>query len=401
MTGDCQNTAEGLANGVAGALHAVDCVAGEATTLAFERLFGSGGALLSTLTVLLTLYVGFFALNLLTGRGGLGVRFLAPRMMTLGLVLTFATSWAAYSTVVWNLAIGAPDQIAGIVTGEAGSATRLFAEKIDVVFAALLQASPQGSGAQAQAAAPSAFSPEGMMWLGAMLFLLGTLGVLVTARIALAVLVMTGPVFVVLALFEGTRGLFAGWIKGLVLLALVPLFAVLGGTIMLELAVPVMTALLATPGQIDPQAAMAFFLVGAVHAALMVIVLKVLGTMVGGWTVFGLAAQRGTEGDDMARSPGAERVAASVAAPERAAGRGEAERRIPAAAFASPAAMGHVAPAAAASDQRSRITVQGLAPSPAIAPAPAASHSRTRGIGVRFRKPAARPLRSHATGTRP
>ncbi len=64
------------------------------------------------------------------------------------------------------------------------------------------------------------------------------MGLLVTARIGLALLLALGPIFVVLALFDGTRGLFTGWLKGLVMLALAPLFAVLGGTIMLELAVP-------------------------------------------------------------------------------------------------------------------------------------------------------------------
>ena len=51
-----------------------------------------------------------------------------------------------------------------------------------------------------------------------------------------------GPIFVVLALFPGTRGLFVGWLKGVVLMALAPLFAVLGGSLMLELAVPVLSA---------------------------------------------------------------------------------------------------------------------------------------------------------------
>lgn len=396
-TAMCEDAATGVANGVAGALQAVDCVAGQATTAAFGRLFGQGGALLSTLTVLLTLYVGFFAINLLTGRGSLGVRALAPKMMTLGLILTFATSWAAYSTVVWNLAVGAPDQIAGIITGSQGSATSLFAQKIDVVFNALLQASPQDAAAQAKAP-PSAFSPEGMMWLGGMLFLLGTVGVLVTARIALAVLVMLGPVFVVMALFDGTRGLFAGWLKGLAMLALVPLFAVLGGSIMLELAVPVLSALLLTPGQIDPQAAMAFFVVGAVHAALMVMVMKVLGTMVGGWTVFGLAAPKGEAKGGDARVP-AMQAAAAAAAPAGAAAN---DRRIPAASFGPPAAAAS-APAAASADPRSRaiagqVHVPGFA---APAATSSATSSRARGVGARFRAPAPRPHRPSATGTRP
>ncbi|TMM46240.1 type IV secretion system protein [Qipengyuania marisflavi] len=281
----CQQAAQGVGNGVAAALRGVDCVAGEASAAAFGRLFASGGSLGTVLTILLTLYVAFFGFALLTGRSNVGVRALIPRMMTLGLVLVFATSWVAYQSVVWNLAIGTPDYLAGVLTGTNGSATQVFAQKIDVVFVAIQEA----SGGSEEF---SAFSPEGMMWLGAMLFMLGTVGLLVTTKIALGVLVALGPVFVVMALFNGTRGLFTGWVKGVTMCALAPLFAVLGGSVMLELAVPILGALTATPGQVDPQAGMAFFMIGAVHVALMVLVLKVAGAMVAGWSVFGLQPVR-------------------------------------------------------------------------------------------------------------
>ena len=46
---------------------------------------------------------------------------------------------------------------------------------------------------------------------------------LVVCRLALAALLILGPVFIVLALFEGTRGLFEGWLKSVAMFALVPL----------------------------------------------------------------------------------------------------------------------------------------------------------------------------------
>ncbi|WP_324826725.1 type IV secretion system protein [Qipengyuania zhejiangensis] len=281
----CQQAAEQVGNGVASALKGVDCVAGEASAAAFGRLFAPGGSLGTVLTIVLTLYVALFGFALLTGRTNVGVRSLVPRMATLGIVLTFATSWIAYQSFVWNLAIGTPDYLAGILTGTSGGATQVFAQKIDVVFLAIQEASAGGEDF-------SAFSPEGMMWLGAMLFMLGTVGLLVTTKIALGVLVALGPIFVVMALFNGTRGLFTGWVKGVVMCALAPLFAVMGGSVMLELAVPVLGALTATPGQVDPQAGMAFFMIGAVHVALMILVLKVAGAMVAGWTVFGLTPSK-------------------------------------------------------------------------------------------------------------
>lgn len=386
MSVACDQAAGNAAGGVAAALRAVDCIAGETTAQAFGRMFAPGGALLTVLTILLTLYVAFFAISLLLGRTSLGVRSLTPRMMLLGLVLTFVTSWVAYSQVVWNLAIGGPDELATIITGAQGSATQVFAQKIDVVFAAIQQA---GQGGKADV---SAFSPEGMMWLGAMLFLLGTVGVLVTARIALAVLVALGPIFVVMALFDGTRGLFTGWLKGVVMLAITPLFAVLAGSVMLELAVPVLAALVATPGQIDPQAAMAFFLVGSVHVALMIMVLKVAGTMVSGWRVFGLVPGKGADGRP-AYTASAPYVSATVAPAQAAAAQaasGAAERRIPVSAFAT-APAANDSPSAGGGGRRDTVVInQAPATASGQQPGEPSAISRARGIGSRFRAPAPR-----------
>jgi len=283
MSANCSQVTEGVGSGVAAALAAVDCEASQITAQTFGRLFASGGELGMVLTILLTLYVAFFAISLMIGRSNLSVRALLPKMLTLGLVLTFSTSFAAYQGFFWNIFIGGPDYLAGVLTGMGGngSATMVFAQKLDVVFQAVQKASNGQSDIDM-------FSPPGMMWMGALLLLLGTVGLLVTARIGLALLMAIGPIFVVLVLFNGTRGLFTGWLKGLVMLAITPILAVLGGSIMLELAVPVLANLAQFQGNIDPQAAMAFFLIGAVHFALMLMLFIVSAKMVSGWQVFGL-----------------------------------------------------------------------------------------------------------------
>lgn len=380
----CQQALEGVGAGVAASLRAVDCVASGVTTQAFGRLFAPGGSLVPVLTILLTLYVAFFAISLLLGRSRLGVRSLTPRMITLGLVLTFATSWLAYQSVVWNLAIGGPDWLATMVTGSDGSATTVFADKLDVVFAAIQQAS-QGTEGDV-----SAFSPAGIMWLGAMLLLLGTVGVLVTARIALAVLVALGPIFVVMALFDGTRGLFTGWLKGVVMLAMTPVFAVLGGSVMLEIAVPVLGALNSAPGEINAQAAMAFFLVGAVHCALMVMVIKVTTTMVGGWTVFGLARDRMPRDEGLGVPAPVPVLAPLPVADPYAQPQSAAPRRIDISGVATAAAANDTAPGqpGVAASRETRV-VAGASGGGQVAPLSTAN-SRTRGIGNRFRAPGAR-----------
>jgi type IV secretion system protein VirB6 len=373
---------EEVGSGIAASLAGVDCVALGTTQAAFARLFGTGGALVPALTILLTLYVGFFAFQLLTGRSNVGVNALTPRMMTIGLVLTFATSWIAYSQVVWNLALGAPNEIASILTGTRGSATMVFAQKVDILLAAIGEASGMGPKSETPG---SIVSPEGMLWMGATMLLLGTAGVLVTTRIAMAVLIAIGPIFVVLALFTGTRGLFTGWLKGLVLLAIAPVFAVLGGSLMLELAIPVVRQLAPVPGAIDPRAAMAFFLIGAVHVALMAMVMKVAATMVAGWSVFGLTASA----EERKSGGGSSRIAAAAA---------------PAASQAQPQSAGSsrhinlsgVGTAYAANDRggfgsHSRETViRTVGERTATSGSAASALSRARGIGSRFRAAPAR-----------
>jgi len=268
----------GASAGIAASLKAVDCMSAEATQSAFTRLFGQHGALLPALTILLTLYVALFALLLLTGRARLSVGSLTPKMVMVGLVLTFTTSWVAYQGVVWNLAVGAPDQITGVLLGTTGSATQLFGDRIDILFNAIAEV----------ATATQTPGAGDLMMLSAMLLMLGTVGILVLARIALAILLSVGPVFITLILFSGTRGLFAGWLRAVVLMAITPLFAVLGGVLILELAVPVVAGLRAADG-IDIRAAMALFVVAAVHCGLMLLAIGVAATMVGGWRVFGLA----------------------------------------------------------------------------------------------------------------
>ena len=379
----CQQAAEQVGNGVAAALRGVDCMAGEASAAAFGKLFASGGALSYALTALLTIYIAVFGFLLLTGRTNIGVSSLVPRMMTLGLVLTFATNWVAYQSVVWNLFVITPDWLAGVLTGAQGSATDVFAQKIDVVFLAIQEASGSENDF-------SAFSPKGMMWLGAMLFMLGTVGLLVTAKIVLGILVALGPVFVVLALFNGTRGLFTGWLKGLVMCALAPLFAVLGGSIMLELSVPILSALTANPGTVPAQAGMAFFMIGAVHVALMVMVFKVASAMVSGWSVFGLVRSAETASATPAAPPApAPQVVQPLAQAQAATQASEQARRINVSAVATGAAANDSA-GTVSRTTKVYATASGGAQTGPVSQGP----SRTTGIGSRFKAAPPRSLGS-------
>jgi type IV secretion system protein VirB6 len=255
----------------------------------------------------------------------------------------------------------------------------------------------EASGGTGASETTSIFSPSGLLWAGGTMLLLGTVGILATCKIALAVLLALGPIFIVMALFKGTRGLFTGWLKAVVLMALAPLFAVLAGTLMLELAAPVLSSLMLTPGQIDVRPAMAFFMIGAVHLALMGMVMKVTSTMVAGWTVFGFAGQ-GDRNDDR-RDGGAApdqlaplALANAVALRERAGGGMSAApaRDIRVASTSTPLAANDSGAGARVTSRETRI-IAGAGATGSGNPNETTALSRARGIGSRFKTAPARP----------
>jgi type IV secretion system protein VirB6 len=273
--------AEGPA-GVADALQKVDCLATDATAMSFGRLFGAHGSFTTALTIILTLYIALLAFNLLTGRSALRVSVLTPRMMTLGLVLTFATSWVAYQSVVWNLAIGAPDEVASVLVGTKGSATVLFAQQLDGLFGAITDAVSNINPSVA-AATPGLASPANILSIAALIMLLGTVGVLVVCRLALAALLILGPVFIVLALFEGTRGLFEGWLKSVAMFALVPLLTVVMGSGALVAIAPMVAGLEQAGGEIPLKTAVSILVASIIYLSLMLLIFKVAANLTRGW----------------------------------------------------------------------------------------------------------------------
>lgn len=374
--------------GLAQALKAIDCRTGEGTQIAFGRLFGDHGALIPALTILLTLYVAIFAIGLLTGRSRLGIGALTPRMLTLGLVLTFATSWLAYQNVIWMLAVGAPDQLATVIAGTHGSATAAFADKLDIVFQAIADSTHQQTPAVAVSAVNatsngassngvSFLSPQGMMWISGLMLLVGTVGVLVTAKVALAALLALGPVFIVLAIFPATRGLFEGWLKAVVSSALTPLFTVLIGGAAIALITPLIRDALMDSTEVASKSATALFLAACVYTALMIMVARVAGALVAGWRIPFLHAEAPVPA---AASHPPVAILPSVLA--GTSGTRQTNERVRGMLAALPPSESSL-PAPVAGPSRASNVVMGMAPAAAL-PAPRADR-RLEGVGSRFR----------------
>lgn len=247
-------------------LASTDCFIATKVEAGYGQLLGPGGGLSTALTIGLTLYVAVYGYRLALGRTTLSLADLVPRFITIGLMLALVTNWPAYQRVVFNIVFDGPQAIAGLVmprtgTGSAGnvivSLQSLFDAITDYAGEAWEQKPPPpkaaaappvappaapaaapGADAAASAAAAAAqpqigaLNPFSMgpaqfvaivLWLSALIMMASSVGLLLVVRIILAILLLFGPVFIAMAVFAPTRGLFEGWLRATVKFALVPL----------------------------------------------------------------------------------------------------------------------------------------------------------------------------------
>jgi type IV secretion system protein VirB6 len=280
---------DGEALGVAHALASVDCHVGQAVTSSYGRLFGQNGVFGTVLTVLLTLYVAFIAIGLMTGRTRLTLSGMAPKVLAIALVLTFATSWPAYHAVIYGLLVGGPEQIATALAGGNGDSAT-FAAKLDTLlnrFADVTKVlgddTPGASKALGPLAGPQMASS--LVWISGMFILLASAGALVLTRIVLALLLAIGPVFVVLALFRQTRGLFEGWLRTALLFALAPALTVLVGSAAIALLGPLIDTIAEDPASAvaDLRPILELFMGSVVYVSLVAMLMWTSASLVRGW----------------------------------------------------------------------------------------------------------------------
>jgi type IV secretion system protein VirB6 len=146
----------------------------------------------------------------------------------IGLVLVLATSWPAYQVLVYDIILRAPAELASTIGGAAslpGSGGGLVG-RLDGVDQALKVLAIEGVGPVPigpdgrplmPSVPPSPFIGFDSFALGfaRVIFLVSTVASFAIVRIVAALLLALAPLFAAFLLFDGTRGLFEGWLKSL------------------------------------------------------------------------------------------------------------------------------------------------------------------------------------------
>jgi len=216
-------------------LRFLDCQAQVIGTEGYRALAAPGSTASVLLTGMVTLLIAFLGYRMLLGQTPT-VREGVLTFVKIGLVLLLATSWPAYQLLVYDVILRSPAEFAAAIGGATslpGSGGGLI-ERIDGVDRALTILAIEGVGAppigadglpRMAAVAPPPFLGFDSFAVGfaRVIFLVSTVAAFAVVRVAAGLLLALAPLFAAFLLFDGTRGLFEGWIKALIGTALASL----------------------------------------------------------------------------------------------------------------------------------------------------------------------------------
>ena len=227
MACDTVTTGRGF---LAETLNHLDCQAQSIGEYGFGSLARPGSAAATLIALLLTLFIAVYAVRLLTGRT-VDRGDLVGAILKIGIVLTLAFSWPAFRPLVYDTVLFGPAEIAGalatpdVPSTQSGFATRL--QRLDDGLASLAVLGPgrQVGALENPAALDESFRSIALdddtgLGFGRTIYLAATIGTIAVLRIAGGLLLALTPLFAGLLFFDASRGLFSGWLRGLVLVAL-------------------------------------------------------------------------------------------------------------------------------------------------------------------------------------
>lgn len=253
----------------------IDCQAQVLGSGTWAALAMPGSTLSILLTGFLTIFIALIGYNLLLG-SSLTIREMTVAFVKIGAVFALATSWPAYRTVVYDLVTDGPGQLVREVGPRAGitGSDGTLVQRLDLADRSLVQLTILGAGyvpstPETQVAPPPFVGFDSFALGGSrILFLLSAIAGLSVVRIVTGLMLALGPFFIAFLLFDGTRGLFEGWVRvlGGTALAAVSTSIVLG--MELGLLGPWLSTVLAhrMAGEPLPAAPTELFVIGCLFA---------------------------------------------------------------------------------------------------------------------------------------
>lgn len=188
----------------------IDC---QAATIGRDGFLGLAGYTVDSglLTATLTIFIALIGYRLLLG-GRVDLGDATGWAAKLGIALTMLTGWIAFRTVFYDLALGAPAEIAGRIAGASGIAFDESAVRLQRAYDSLRLGLDVPVAGVADA---SEYQTQPALPVTAVMFLLVTIGFGGAAKLAAAFLLAIAPLPALALLFGPAMGIFAGWLRAL------------------------------------------------------------------------------------------------------------------------------------------------------------------------------------------
>lgn len=220
-------------------LRHIDCQGQTIGAVGYQALADPGSPLALVLTALLTIFVALFGLRMMLGETPT-LRAGVMAVAKIGIVLTIATSWPAYRTVVYDVIVHGPAELSATLSGSAelpGAEGDLIGrlQGADVTLSRLINLgtgrndvtalTPSGGNAPGEPPQHTPIADDPAFGAARVVFLSSTVAAFAVVRLTAGILLALAPLFAGLLLFEATRGVVAGWARALAFAMLASLVA--------------------------------------------------------------------------------------------------------------------------------------------------------------------------------
>lgn len=279
----------GQAGGLAVQLLAdVDCRAFGLVERGYATLAAQDGPVSLAVNGLLVSAVALYGYRLLLGRG-LHLSEAVSLAVKIGIVLVLASAWASWQPLAYDALARAPVRIAGDLLASIGARDpiRQLQDTLDALEAASL-----GYRTRAGIASPLVGGPAASAMtlnLSSLLLAQSIVGVILVARIMLAILLAIAPVMGGFVLFDATRGMVSGWLAAMVTAALVPLFVLVLAAVEFSILAPMIARNIAeqAQGQFEPDSVTPIGLISIIFVIAMLAAIFAAARIAGGIRIAG------------------------------------------------------------------------------------------------------------------
>ena len=204
----------------------IDCQAQLIGSYGYQALGQPGSTVSIVFASLLTLFIALFGIRLLFGPQP-AARDAVFDVIKIGLVLTLAFSWPAFRSVVYDVTLKGPGEVASVIQYSTGNgSSQSFIERLQQTDNAIVELTTLGAGRNAGALIDgeeadntfegAAIDDDTGYGSARVLYLASVVGTMGLLRLGAGLLLALAPLAAGLFFFPQSRGIFGGWMKGLV-----------------------------------------------------------------------------------------------------------------------------------------------------------------------------------------